>query len=299
MHFLLNNQWQCSDHQVVNGSIGHITVSNSCQSNKVFLFLKLCTIKLHCIASLCAPSILLLYILIVDFPLRFVEHFCGPFITLQFLPFYSVPHLALPFLTLPHLSCAFLTFNYTTSPFSSLSSRPSKLLSLVNCPLVFVRRLVFLQSQNFIQTEVRLIEKKENSSNSKSGSGKGKDKKTAKAVKDKDKDKKTKEESNMEFDYTYLDDHHRAVLTSRALTPDIILRGSKSTHKTSSSSMASAPSASSSSCSQLRDPTGLIIGLGGGAMPMCLQRYLPSMRLTTCEMDGEMHGIAVKHFAFK
>ena len=176
------------------------------------------------------------------------------------------------------------------------------MLLFVLCPLSFVRRLVFLQSQNFIQTEVRLIEKKESSSNSKSGSGKGKDKKSAKTAKD--KDKKSKEESNMEFDYTYLDDHHRAVLTSLALTPDIILRGSKSTHKTSysSSSIASAPSSStfsSSSSSQPRDPQGLIIGLGGGAMPMCLQRYLPSMRLTTCEMDGEMHGIAVKHFAFK
>jgi hypothetical protein len=157
---------------------------------------------------------------------------------------------------------------------------------------------VFLQSQNFIQTEVRMIEKKESSNNSKSGSGKGKDKKASKTAKD--KDKKSKEEVTMEFDYSYLDDHHRAVLTSLALTPDIIRRGSKSTHKPSA--VSSAPSSSSSSSSSLlKDPSplGVIIGLGGGAMPMCLQRYLPSMRLTTCEMDGDMHGIAVKHFAFK
>ena len=134
-----------------------------------------------------------------------------------------------------------------------------------------------------------MIEKKESNNSSKSGSGKGKDKKSTKGS----KDKKNKEQSTMELDYSYLDDHHRAVLTSLALTPYIILTGSKSTHKPSS--VACAPSSSS----QLDGPLGLIIGLGGGAMPMCLQRYLPSMRLTTCEMDGEMHGIAVKHFAFK
>lgn len=147
-----------------------------------------------------------------------------------------------------------------------------------------------------------MIEKKESSSNSKSGSGKGKDKKTSKTAKD--KDKKSKEEVTMEFDYSYLDDHHRAVLTSLALTPDIIRKGSKSTHKPSavpSAPSSSSTSSSSSSSSLLKDPSplGVIIGLGGGAMPMCLQRYLPSMRLTTCEMDGDMHGIAVKHFAFK
>lgn len=141
-----------------------------------------------------------------------------------------------------------------------------------------------------------MLEKKESSNNSKSGSGKGKDKKSAKTAKD--KDKKSKEEVTMEFDYSYLDDHHRAVLTSLSLTPDIIRRGSKSTHKPSA--VPSAPSSSSSS-SLLKDPSplGVIIGLGGGAMPMCLQRYLPSMRLTTCEMDGDMHGVALKHFAFK
>ena len=29
----------------------------------------------------------------------------------------------------------------------------------------------------------------------------------------------------------------------------------------------------------------LVVGLGGGALPMCLARYLPALRLTTCDID--------------
>lgn len=108
--------------------------------------------------------------------------------------------------------------------------------------------------------------------------------------------------SGLELDFTYLDDHHKAVLSAMVLSPDIISGGSKIQHKPSpppSSSSSLNTAGSSYDKNTPRVPYGLIIGLGGGAMPMCMQRYLPGMRLATCEMDGEMLGIAVKFFAFK
>lgn len=166
------------------------------------------------------------------------------------------------------------------------------------------RRLVFLQNQNFVQTEIKMIEKIEkndSSKNSKSSSSKGpqkgKDKKGKCKDKGKDKDKDRNRDGDvvMDFDYSYLDDHHKAVLSSLVLTPDIISGGSRVQHSSSSHSTPLLTSPKRIT----RVPIGLIIGLGGGAMPMCMQRYLPGMRLYTCEMDGDMHAIAVKFFAFR
>lgn len=150
-----------------------------------------------------------------------------------------------------------------------------------------------------------MIEKRDSQKSKSSGgkSKKGKDKKSKDREKDKEKDKVSEGDDAMELDYTYLDDHHKAVLAALVLSPDIVLGGGRPTNTSASTSKPSA-SAPSSSNSQgqgqgVRVPTGLIIGLGGGAMPMCMQRYLPGMRLSTCEMDPDMHAIAVKFFAFR
>jgi hypothetical protein len=150
-----------------------------------------------------------------------------------------------------------------------------------------------------------MIEKRD-SQKTKASGGKNKKSKDKKS-KEKDKDKPSDSDGAMELDYTYLDDHHKAVLAALVLSPDIVLGGSRPTNTNTSTNKPSASSsAPSSSNSQgqgegqgARLPTGLIVGLGGGAMPMCMQRYLPGMRLSTCEMDPDMHTIAVKFFAFR
>ena len=165
-----------------------------------------------------------------------------------------------------------------------------------------------------------MVEKKDSGnskkSNAKSTGSKSKSKGSKKSKSNKDSDKKDDKEGDrdedgdevdscagLELDYSYLDDHHKAVLSAMVLCPHIISGGSKIIHKPSSSSSSSSAcvntATSSSDKNSLRVPSGLIIGLGGGAIPMCMQRYLPGMRLATCEMDGDMLGVAVKFFAFK
>ena len=176
------------------------------------------------------------------------------------------------------------------------------------------RRLIFLQNQNFIQTEIKMIEKKVNKNKSNSSKSKDKKGKTKKQNGNDNEKGKDNDSDRMEFDYSYLDDHHKAVLASLVLTPYIIELGSKvqqihvhapssSSTSTSSTTTTTSPTTSTSGTTSLplplHVPIGLIIGLGGGAMPMCMQRYLPGMRLYTCEMDGDMHDIAVKFFAFR
>lgn len=48
-----------------------------------------------------------------------------------------------------------------------------------------------------------------------------------------------------------------------------------------------------------RAPTALVIGLGGGALPMALRRMYPRVRVATVELDPEMAGIAKEHFGLK
>jgi hypothetical protein len=91
------------------------------------------------------------------------------------------------------------------------------------------RRLIFLQNQNFVQTEVRMAAaKKPTGGSSNSGSSKGK--------KDKKKGKAAGKAGaagggggeGWVFDFTYLDDHHRALLAGlAALAPDLVARARK------------------------------------------------------------------------
>lgn len=48
-----------------------------------------------------------------------------------------------------------------------------------------------------------------------------------------------------------------------------------------------------------RAPTALVIGLGGGALPMALRRMYPSLKVVTVEIDPDMPGIAKEHFGLK
>lgn len=49
----------------------------------------------------------------------------------------------------------------------------------------------------------------------------------------------------------------------------------------------------------VRAPTALVIGLGGGALPMVLRRMYPNLKVAAVELDPEMAGIAKEHFGLK
>ena len=86
-----------------------------------------------------------------------------------------------------------------------------------------MRRLVFLQNQNFVQTESRLVLPSRARGKPKAGAKKGKSKaKTSK------KDKPETDDSvlpidDFEFDHSYLDAHHRCFLVAMLLNPGIAL----------------------------------------------------------------------------
>jgi SAM-dependent methyltransferase len=111
---------------------------------------------------------------------------------------------------------------------------------------------------------------------------------------------------DLEFDYSYLDDHHKSVLVSCLLAPHIIINAAKVTANLNEKKQVmrelersiSGLKLGSSGCEE-RPVVGLVVGLGGGAMPMVLQRYLPGLKLYVCELDGEMEAVATKHFGFK
>ena len=135
------------------------------------------------------------------------------------------------------------------------------------------RRLIFLQNQNFIQTEVRVGSKGQRDGKDKKGKHSKKTTKKDKdkgSSKDKDKDKDREGENGGEewdLDYTYLDDHHRALLAALVLNPDLLQRGRKVVHPTHNTKTNSNSNSSGAS----PGPSALVVGLGGGALPMCLQ----------------------------
>eukprot|EP01038_Epipyxis_sp_PR26KG_P011978 gene11978-16034_t len=107
------------------------------------------------------------------------------------------------------------------------------------------RRLIFLQNQHFIQTEMQLF------------------KRFIDAKIPKKKKKKNKK--------NYLDEHHKAMLLSLIIFNNNNDKNNK---------------------------LGLIIGLGGGALPMVIHRYLSYYQIFTCDLDPEMEKIAIDHFGF-
>lgn len=147
---------------------------------------------------------------------------------------------------------------------------------------VYRRRLIFLKNQNFIQTEVQLIKKNPIKCGSKKK--KSKDKGNPAAICD-------VSSSPLDFDYSFLDDHHRAMLLSLSFSEAIMTYATEPSNTTGNAAI--------NKQKEGRFVLGLVIGLGGGALPMCIQRYLPSGRLIVCDIDSDVESIARNFFGFK
>ena len=128
------------------------------------------------------------------------------------------------------------------------------------------RRLVFLQNQHFVQTEVRLRTIETLSLSSANEINKAALQKYADA-----KNWSLESVEGFGFDPAYLDEHHRAALAAFVMMPNVL------------------DSASGS---------GLLVGLGGGAFAMALQRMLPSFQLYVCDIDPRMQQVACEHFGY-
>lgn len=139
------------------------------------------------------------------------------------------------------------------------------------------RRLIFLQNQHFVQTEIRLKKVpslvSDNAKEVEEAEGMSRSK-----VKQYIIDRKL----NMELmegylnDCSYLDDHHISALTSLLFSPSLL-------HPSSASAKRNA----------------VVIGLGGGAFPMILQEYVPHMSIYTCDIDKDVEDIAIQYFGYK
>mmetsp|Transcript_10757 Transcript_10757/g.16344 ORF Transcript_10757/g.16344 Transcript_10757/m.16344 type:complete len:761 (-) Transcript_10757:16-2298(-) len=158
------------------------------------------------------------------------------------------------------------------------------------------RRLMFLENQQFVQTEVRLVQPRSTKNKSK---GKSKGKKGSKV--------KTAAtpgvETLLEFDYTFLDDHHRAMLVGFLLAgPELLTEAAA--HRTPEMQEEVTTIPETLCAPLLRDASKvrgrcLVVGLGGGGLVMALQRYLPSMALDVVELVPGLEEVATKHFGFK
>jgi len=138
------------------------------------------------------------------------------------------------------------------------------------------RRLIFLQNQNIVQTEARLVYRKAKGGGGSKSSGKVKNKSAS--VKKTDSksavdDSAEQPIDEFEFDLSYLDDHHRGFLASLSLAPSVLLERLK----------AGAIHA-------------LVVGFAGAALSMCLQRYLPLARITFVDLDGMAQERIARYF---
>lgn len=139
------------------------------------------------------------------------------------------------------------------------------------------RRLIFLQNQQFIQTEVHLVPPlSAKKSTKKKGKGKAKSgtKSSSSVVGEAEK-------PTLVFDHKYLDDHHKGIIASLSLNPNLVLNASQRNGN------------NSATCSAV------LIGLGGGALSMGLQKYLPALQMTACDIDETVYEIAKKLFGFE
>ena len=154
------------------------------------------------------------------------------------------------------------------------------------------RRLVFLENQHFIQTEAKLLfpssgkRAKGGTANKKKKGGKSKSKAKKEKV-DSDSGGTIRDAGANElllFDHAYLDDHHKAMLVALLCdnTP-LISTGSQRR---------------GGSEAETGDVRVLLVGLGGGALAMALQRYLPALRLDVLDLVPGLDVLATMHFGF-
>ena len=145
-----------------------------------------------------------------------------------------------------------------------------------------VRRLVFLGSQHFVQTEMRFTVASSPATPVNSAD-KGVDSEAIRRQRAHDDHVNAlcvkhgwslDHLAGLQFDCTYADDHHRAVLVGLALRAE-------------------------ASTNLQRNLQAIIIGLGGGAFPMLLQHCAPQMTQFAVDLDPEMLEIAVRHFGYR
>lgn len=154
-----------------------------------------------------------------------------------------------------------------------------------------LRRLVFLRNQHVIQSEIRLAPPKQ----PKQGKGKGKGKKKGKGGggkggkgkgasstgADHEGEAEAGQQQQLVVDWSYLCfDYHRAILAGLIGLLYPRLRAA------------------------LRDPAlprprCLVIGLGGGGLPLFLRRYVPCLDVTVVELEGGLAGVAEAWFGFR
>jgi len=152
-----------------------------------------------------------------------------------------------------------------------------------------LRRLVFYRNQHVIQSEVRLVPSPPASSSSSSSSSKknkGGGKKKGKGSSKRNADNTQQEEQSngngtthsFVVDWSYLSfDYHRAILAGLiALTYPSLRRALKANERRR--------------C--------LVIGLGGGGLPLFIRRYVPCVDVTVVELEGGLAALAEEWFGF-
>jgi SAM-dependent methyltransferase len=179
------------------------------------------------------------------------------------------------------------------------------------------RRMVFLQSQNFIQTEVRLVPiaaaGSSNSSGAKGGGRKGGvngKKKGGSKGSSSSSSSSSSTGSTMSLDGStklaldvgYMDDHHCAALAALSLTPDILAR---CLHSTKLGATANSPNGNgglnvhrTAVPAGTPAPTVVVVGIAGGALLGALQYYLPLAQVLACDIDAELPAAAERFFGF-
>eukprot|EP01036_Dinobryon_divergens_P022612 gene22612-30885_t len=191
------------------------------------------------------------------------------------------------------------------------------------------RRLIFLQSQHFIQTEVRLTlcKKADPAKAKKKNKNKKKKKKSAKKSPDPNPNPNPplplpprhptvappaaaaaaasasaslllapapaptslpSSSSSLQLDGQYLDGHHRCVLAALLLAPQTLLAACRRP----------APSDLDKDC-LAAVPLCVVVGLGGGALPMALHGSLPRLRQWVAELDPDLIPVAQRWFGFR
>ncbi|KAG5180926.1 hypothetical protein JKP88DRAFT_270097 [Tribonema minus] len=174
-------------------------------------------------------------------------------------------------------------------------------------PAVF-RRLIFMASQGVIQTEIRLTRgaapAAAAAADGGAGSGaKGKKRKGGKKGRRKGGGKAPPPQASevevgeengasggddaLRIDPTYFCfDYHRCMVAGAALSP---LLGAA----------AAAAAAAVAPTAPPPPPRALVIGLGGGALPLALRRFYPQLDVTVCELDPEVADLARRWFGFE
>lgn len=181
------------------------------------------------------------------------------------------------------------------------------------------RRLIFLDNQNVIQTEVRLAQasalltpavgasgaggRQKTKSGKRKGGGKkkGQQSKTTPAFEETSLDKDDTDSPIEPAADTLTLDHrfvcfayHRAIIAGMSLIAPLLQRAS------TESSAGAAKAGAAPDTEPMPVPTALIIGLGGGALPMALHHFFSSsLQIVVCELEQTVVDVAKEWFGFR